>query len=84
VNQLVVDAGSILFGRGYTWYKLDLNPIVDFERNTGSLFGMIEVGRLLVGRIGLFSRTGTQFLGPHQLDYSLEVGVRYLFRLGRD
>ena len=84
VNQLVADAGSILFGRGYTWYKLDLTPTVDFERDAGSLFGMIEVGRLLIGRIGLFTRAGTQFLGPHQLDYSLEVGVRYLFRLGRD
>jgi hypothetical protein len=84
VNQLTLDVGSILFGRGYTWYKLDLNPTVDFERNAGSLFGVIEVGRLLVGRIGLFMRAGTQFLGPHRLDYSLEVGVRYLFRLGRD
>ena len=84
VNQLAIDAGSILFGRGYTWYKLDLNPLIDFERNAASLFGTIEVGRLLIGRIGLFTRAGTQFLGPQQLDYSLEVGVRYLFRLGRD
>lgn len=82
-NQLAADVGSIFFGRGYTWYKLDLNPAVDFERDAGSLFGVIEVGRLLVGRIGLFTRAGTQFLGPPQLDYSLEVGVRYLFRLGR-
>ena len=84
VNKLVMDAGSILFGRGYAWYKLDLTPTVDFEADAGSLFGMIEVGRLLIGRVGLFARAGTQFLGPHQLDYSLEVGVRYLFRLGRD
>ena len=83
VNQLTIDAGSILFGRGYTWYRLDLNTVVDFENDKASLFGMIEVGRLLLGRVGLFMRTGTQFLGPHQLDYSLGVGVRYLFRLGQ-
>jgi hypothetical protein len=27
-------------------------------------------------------RAGTQMLGPRQLDYTVEVGVRYLFRLG--
>jgi hypothetical protein len=84
VNQLAGNVGSILFGRGYTWYKLELAPAVDFERDAGSLFGVLEVGRLLIGRVGLFTRAGTQFLGPHQLDYSLGVGVRYLFRLGRD
>ena len=26
-------------------------------------------------------RAGTQLLGTRQLDYSMEVGVRYLFRL---
>jgi hypothetical protein len=83
VNQLVADAGSIIFGRGLTWYKLDLTPMVDFEADAASFFGTIEVGRLLVGRVGLFARASTQFLGPHQLDYSLEVGVRYLFHLGR-
>jgi hypothetical protein len=83
VNQLLIDAGSIIFGRGFTWYKLDLTPTVDFEADKASFFGMIEVGRLLIGRVGLFARASTQFLGPQQLDYSLEVGVRYLFRLGR-
>jgi len=84
VNQLAGDAGSIIFGRGYTWYKVDLMPAIDFEAGAASLFGTIEVGRLLIGRVGLFTRASTQFLGPQQLDYSLEVGVRYLFRLGRD
>jgi len=28
-------------------------------------------------------RAGTQLLGTRQVDYSLEAGVRYLFRLGR-
>ena len=83
VNRLVGDAGSILFGRGYTWYKVDLTPLVDFEASAVSLLGTIEVGRLLIGRIGLFTRAGTQFLGPQQIDYSVEIGVRYLFRLGK-
>jgi hypothetical protein len=38
---------------------------------------------LLVGRVGLFMRGGTQVLGPRAIDYSLEVGIRYLFRLAR-
>ena len=34
-----------------------------------------------VGRVALFVRGGTQLLGPRQIDYFLDVGVRYLFRL---
>ncbi len=83
VNHLLADAGTIIFGRGFTWYRIDLTPMVDFEADAASFFGMIEVGRLLVGRVGLFTRASTQFLGPQQLDYSVEVGVRYLFHLGR-
>jgi hypothetical protein len=84
VNQLTGDAGSIIFGRGFTWYKADLTPVFNFEAGATSLFGAIEVGRLLIGRVGMFARAGTQLLGPQQIDYSVEVGVRYLFRLGRD
>jgi hypothetical protein len=36
---------------------------------------------LLIGRIGLFMRAGTQLAGQRQLDYSVTGGVRYLFRL---
>jgi hypothetical protein len=82
VNQLSVDAGNIVFGKGATWYKLDLQPIVDFEAGEGRFFGVLEVGRLLFRRVGLFMRTGTQLAGKRQLDYSVEVGARYLFRLG--
>ena len=85
VNFLVVRAGNIVFARGFSWYKLDFDGVTDFERSAGRgrLFGTFEVGSLLIGRTGLFMRGGTQLVGTRQLDYSLEVGVRYLFRLGR-
>jgi hypothetical protein len=82
VNQLTVDAGSIVFGKGQTWYKLDAEPIVDFNAGAARLFGELEVGRLLFRKVGLFMRTGTQLAGARQVDYSFEVGARYLFRLG--
>jgi hypothetical protein len=82
VNQMVARLGNIAFGPGYAWLKLDLDTLVDFEGGAGRLFGTLEAGRLLVGRVGLFMRTGTQLLGTRQVDYSLEAGVRYLFRLG--
>jgi hypothetical protein len=82
VNQLSVEAGSIVFGRGQSWYKVDLTPIVDFEAPASRLFGILEVGRLLFSKTGLFVRAGAQLAGRHELDYSLEVGARYLFRLG--
>jgi hypothetical protein len=81
VNNLVVRLGNIVFARGLSWYKLDLDGVTDFERRAGRMFGQLEVGSLLVGRTGLFMRAGTQLLGTRQLDYTMEVGVRYLFRL---
>ena len=81
VNTLVVRLGNIVFARGFSWYKLDLDGVTDFERRAGRMFGQLEVGSLLVGRTGLFMRAGTQLLGTRQIDYSMEVGVRYLFRL---
>jgi len=81
VNQLVGRLGNIVFGPGFTWYKLDLDWILDFQRDAGQLFGRLEAGSLLVGRTGLFMRAGTQLAGTRQLDYSMEVGIRYLFRL---
>jgi hypothetical protein len=81
INQLLARVGNIAFGPGYAWLKLDLDTLVDFEDRAGSFFTRLEAGRLLVGRVGLFMRGGTQVLGTRQLDYSLEVGVRYLFRL---
>jgi hypothetical protein len=81
VNVLVGRVGNIIFGKGYSWFKLDLDTVVDFEGEAGRFFGMLEVGSLLIGKTGLFMRSGTQLLGARQVDYSLEVGVRYLFRL---
>ena len=81
INQLAVRVGNILFGPGYAWLKLDFDTLVDFERDAGSLYGKVEFGRLLVGRVGLFMRVGTQLAGTRQVDYSVEVGLRYLFRL---
>lgn len=83
INQLVVRAGNIAFGPGFAWLKLDFDTLVDFKGDRGQLFGKLEAGRLLVGRVGLFMRGGTQLLGTRAIDYSLEVGVRYLFRLGK-
>lgn len=81
VNQLLGRVGNIAFGPGYCWLKLDLDTLVDLADDAGSFFARLEAGRLLVGRVGLFMRSGTQLLGTRQLDYTLEVGVRYLFRL---
>ena len=81
INQLVARVGNIVFGPGYAWLKLDLDTVVDFEASAGSFYGKLEAGRLLVGRVGLFMRSGTQLLGTRQVDYTLEVGIRYLFRL---
>ena len=82
VNQLFARVGNIVFGPGFAWLSLTLDALVDFQSEAGSFFGRLEAGRLLVGRIGLFMRGGTQLLGTRQLDYTTEVGVRYLFRLG--
>jgi hypothetical protein len=84
INELMVDLGVIVFGRQYNWLKADLLPTVDFPGGpTARLFGVLEAGALLVGRVGLFVRAGTQFAGSSQLDYSLAAGLRYLFRLER-
>jgi hypothetical protein len=83
VNQLAARLGNVAFGPGYAWLKLDLDTVVDFENSRGAFLGRLEAGRLLVGRVGLFMRAGTQLLGTRQVDYTVEVGLRYLFRLGR-
>ena len=83
VNQLVARVGNVVFGPRFAWLKLDLDTVIDFEGGAGRLFGQLEAGRLLVGRVGLFMRSGTQLLGTRQVDYTLEAGVRYLFRLGK-
>jgi hypothetical protein len=82
INELMIDLGTILFGRQYNWLKADLLPTFDFPGGTTArLFGTFEAGALLVGRVGLFVRAGTQLAGSSQLDYSVAGGLRYLFRL---
>jgi hypothetical protein len=84
VNRLAVRAGSVLFGPGFAWAKLDLDATFDFlDGATARLFVAPEVGKLLIGRFGLFVRGGTQLLGRRELDYWVEAGARYLFRLER-
>jgi hypothetical protein len=82
INQALARVGNIAFGPGFAWLKLDLDTLIDFANDQGAFFARLEAGRLLIGRVGLFMRSGTQLLGTRQLDYTLEVGVRYLFRLG--
>ena len=81
VNQLLARVGAVAFGPDFAWLKVDLDTLVDFAGDRGLFFGKLEAGRLLVGRVGLFMRAGTQLLGARQVDYTLEVGIRYLFRL---
>jgi hypothetical protein len=81
VNQLTGRLGNIIFGKRYNWLKLDLDTTVDFEDTRGAFFGTLEAGGLLIGRVGLFIRSGTQLIGPRELDYTIEAGIRYLFRL---
>ena len=81
-NQLTVDLGTILFGRQFNWAKADLTTTVDFPGGAvGRLYGQLEVGSLVTGRVGLFARTGTQLAGPRLVDYTVVAGVRYLFKL---
>ena len=82
INQLTADLGSILFGKQFNWLKADLTTTVDFPGGAvGRLYGQLEVGSLVTGRVGLFARTGTQLAGPRLVDYTMVAGVRYLFRL---
>ena len=82
INQLTADLGTILFGKQFNWLKVDLTTTVDFPGGAvGRLYGQLEVGSLVTGRVGLFARTGTQLAGPDLVDYTVVAGVRYLFKL---
>lgn len=82
VNQLATDLGSVLFGKQYNWLRFDLTTTVDFTGSSvARVYGLGEVGSLVVGRVGLFARAGTQLVGPRLVDYTMVAGVRYLFRL---
>jgi hypothetical protein len=81
-NQLATDVGSILFGKDFNWLKLDVQTTVDFPGGAvGRVYGLAEVGSLVIGRVGLFARVGTQLAGPAYVDYTMAAGFRYLFRL---
>ncbi len=81
-NQLATDVGSILFGKDFNWLKLDVQTTVDFPGGAvGRVYGLAEVGSLVIGRVGLFARMGTQLAGPAYVDYTVAAGFRYLFRL---
>jgi hypothetical protein len=82
VNQLLVRLGNVVFARRGEWFKLDLDTVADFHEDRARLFGTFEAGSLLIGSVGLFVRGGSQLLGARVLDYNLEAGARYLFRLG--
>ncbi len=81
INQAEGRLGSVVFGKQYNWVKVDLDTVVDFAGDAGRVFGTLEVGSLLIGRVGMFVRAGTQLIGPRQLQFSLTGGLRYLFRL---
>jgi hypothetical protein len=81
VNVLLVRLGNVLFAGQGQWFKLDLDTAIDFADGDQRLYATLEGGRLLIGSVGLFVRGGSQLLGPREVDYTLEVGVRYLFRL---
>ncbi len=81
INQLNLRVGNVLFGKQYNWLRLDFDGVVDFSAGNGRLFSTLEVGSLVIGRVGLFLRGGTQLLGARQVDYSISSGIRYLFRL---
>lgn len=83
VNLLIIRFGNLAFGPLGNWIKLDLDTTVNFIDDKGRFFGTLEAGSLVIGRVGLFIRSGTQLIGARQLDYTLETGVRYLFRLGK-
>jgi hypothetical protein len=82
INQFSARIGSILFGKQYNWLKADLDTAVDFPGGvSGRLFGTLETGSLVIGRVGLFVRGGSQLVGEREVEYTVTGGLRYLFRL---
>ena len=57
--------------------------LIDWERNSKTSMALeLEVGRSVVGRLGVFARPGVGIWGrdlPGAYDWSVEVGVRYMF-----
>ena len=57
---------------------------VDWERSAKSSMTLeLEVGRSVVGRLGVYVRPGVGILGrdlPGAYDWNIEAGVRFMFR----
>jgi hypothetical protein len=81
INQLALQLGDVLFGKQFNWLRVELDQTFDLPKATPRTFGTLEVGSLLVGRVAMFVRGGTQLIGQRELEYSVTGGVRYLFRL---
>jgi hypothetical protein len=56
---------------------------VDWERNSKTSMALeLEVGRSVMGRLGVFARPGVGIWGqevPGAYDWNVEVGIRYMF-----
>lgn len=69
---------------GERWWSI-VNTVwqIDWERNAKSSMTVeLEVGRNLVGRLGMFVRPGVGIWGRDLLgayDWNVEVGIRYMF-----
>jgi hypothetical protein len=81
INQLAAQLGNIFFGKQFNWLRVELDQTFDLPAATARTFGTLEAGSLLVGRVAMFVRGGTQLIGQRELEYSVTGGVRYLFRL---
>jgi hypothetical protein len=81
VNVLRAELGAAVFGGHGDWYLVELEAPLDLEEGAARLLGAAEVGRLLIGRLGLFVRGGTQLAGQRQVEYFVDAGMRYLFRI---
>jgi len=70
---------------GERWWSI-VNTVwqINWEQNAKSSMTLeLEVGRSLVGRLGVFVRPGVGIFGrdlPGAYDWNVEVGVRYMFR----
>ena len=72
------------FWAGRWWSIAQTVWQIDWERNAkGSLTLELEVGRSVVGPLGVYARPGVGVFGRDLIgayDWNVEVGVRYMFR----
>ena len=83
VNFSKLTAQINSFWAGRWWSIAQTVWQIDWERNAkGSLTLELEVGRSIVGRLGMFVRPGVGIFGRDLLgayDWNVEAGVRYMF-----